>query len=215
MNATLRTILREAGIAIGLTIAVGLVGYEVFGSRLSEARHAANLANDELTSRIKSEQYAWIVANESVKIAGAARLEADKAATAAAGSQRALKTANEQLKALGPAPDTCTKWVNGAIGARDLANETAQHWKDAFEEQQKATAKLQQAIDTVKAADDSLVPAATTAVKASETLVKASGFSFGKLLGLLRPKINVNAVTIDATKHIGGPSIGLGWQIPI
>jgi hypothetical protein len=218
VNATLRTILREAGIAVGLTTAVGLFGYQLFGSRLAAARHEAVTAAQELQHQVQSERYAWVVANESVKLAAAAKGRADAARDTAQHVSLALAVANGHLKALGAAPDTCKPWVAAATGARDLANETAQHWKAAYDAQVEAAGHLKTAIDTVHAADSTLVPAADSAVKATQELVKASKPSFGKMfLHLLRPKINIDAVTLDpVTKKIeAGPKIGLGWSISI
>lgn len=218
MNSTLLKILREAGIAVGLTTAVGLFAYSFFGTPYSEAIKNAHAANERAAWHIQASEAAWSVAEMMADRAATAEARADSAAKRAAVARAIAEEKTAELAALPPAPDTCAAWIEPLTVARDSALAAADHWQSAYQEQMEATAALHAGLDTVKVTDKNLQDATRDAVDASENLAKTVKRSFGsRLLRALKPKINIDAVTFDPrTGDVEtGPKVGLGWSISL
>lgn len=194
------------------------VGYQWFGGQLAEARRDARIANQEAQVAVQLQAAAWEYASYQLARAEAAETRGREMAQKGGAARVVAEEKVAESAALPPAPDTCATWIEPLTVARDSALSAADHWQGAYQEQLEATGNLRAALDSVKTADDNLVEATENAVEASETLVKKSGKSFWSQL---KPKINVNAVTIRRDAESGKidvvtePTIGLGWSISL
>jgi hypothetical protein len=113
---------------------------------------------------------------------------------------RELKVANKKANvAIVAAPDTCDQYIAAVANARDLAVETADHWRVAFDAEKQAAAVLR---GTLRDVGD-----------ASKQLVKQSKPSF---LSRLTPDVGLGATAgVDPFTREPAVAVGvtLSWEI--
>ena len=170
-------------------------------AELESARTEVAVANRQADLALEIMQKAISYADSATAIADSAVKRAE--ATAA----RRVAQAPAVAKIVAAAPDTCAPVIAALEGARDLAVETADAWKQAYDSTAAAAARL-------KAAGEVVVPAVQAQTEVSEHLADASrpGF-FARLV----PKVGVNAtIGVDPLKPEEGVKkvvgVGVSWS---
>lgn len=185
--------------SLPLTIILGVLSFlwvqHRHAGELEQARTEVAVANHQADQAIDVMQAAISYAQTADSIADAVVARAEAAEARRKAQAPAVATIVAQ------APDTCAPVIAALEGARELAIETADAWKQAYDTTLAANARLQ-------AAAGPLVDASKGQTEASEHLSDVSRPSFFQRI---LPKVGVGVTTgidpIDRSFHVVvGPS---------
>ena len=203
-----------SAVAVIAVLAAGFLAYSnwKYSGRLAEQRALVQSYAAEAKQANADAARAEISAKES-NAAAAKQTEVASAHAAKAREAEAKLAAIRALVPAGPTTlDTLAAHIAAARESTTVALEAAVSWRQAYEAQLQATAKLQQAVDTLGPALDAAVAASSKLQSASTDLAAATGGSFWKRL-VPHASLNVTAGVNPQGKPDVVAGVGLGWDL--